>query len=108
MTITHHTPGPWQHDGQFIVAPDPAGIHPDIYIAEIVEEDEEGRFAPPKQRQANTELIAAAPELLDCLLDIKHLAGKSGDSEAAEPFTLLDLIANRVRDALAAITGGRP
>ena len=40
-----HTPGDWDFDDGFIVALDPAGKHPDIYIAEIVTEDEEGRFA---------------------------------------------------------------
>jgi hypothetical protein len=64
MTTATHTPGPWHNDGQFIVAPDPAGIHPDIYIAEIVETDDEGRLATPEQRVANADLIAAAPALL--------------------------------------------
>jgi hypothetical protein len=61
---TAHTPGPWENSGQFIVAPDPKGIHPDIYIAEITETDDEGRMATPEQQTANACLIAAAPELL--------------------------------------------
>ena len=65
MTNAAHTPGPWENSGQFIVAPDPKGIHPDIYIAEIVETDDEGRMATPEQQAANARLIAAAPELLD-------------------------------------------
>lgn len=64
-----HTPGPWQSDGKFIVAPDPGGVHPDIYIAEIAEADDEGRVASPKQQAANSELIAAAPKLLDALIE---------------------------------------
>jgi hypothetical protein len=59
-----HTPGPWQQVWQFIVAPDPEGIHPDIYIAEIAEEDSEGRVASPEQQEANGSLIVAAPALL--------------------------------------------
>jgi hypothetical protein len=62
-----HTPGPWQHDWHFIVAPDPTAIHPDIYVAEIAEDDEEGRIASPEQREANARLIAAAPELVACV-----------------------------------------
>jgi hypothetical protein len=62
-----HTPGPWDHDGPFITAPDPGGIHPDIYIAEIVQEDDEDRFATPEQQEANARLIAAAPALLAAL-----------------------------------------
>jgi hypothetical protein len=65
MTITTHTPGPWETSGQFIVAPDPNGIHPDIYIAEIVETDDEGRMATPEQQTANARLIAAAPLLFE-------------------------------------------
>jgi hypothetical protein len=62
---TPHTPGPWHHDWRFIIAPDPNGVHPDIYIAEIAETDDEGRVAPPEQQWANARLLAAAPELLD-------------------------------------------
>ena len=64
MTKARHTPGPWQQDLHYIVAPDPSGIHPDIYIAEIAEEDSEGRIAPPEQQLANGNLITAAPDLL--------------------------------------------
>jgi hypothetical protein len=64
LPTTTHTPGPWMHDWQFIVAPDPDGIHPDIYIAEIAESDEEGRVASLEQQEANKRLIAAAPALL--------------------------------------------
>jgi hypothetical protein len=58
-----HTPGPWNDDGQFIVAPDPKGVYPDIYVAEIVQEDSEGRLASPRQQKANAGLIALAPEM---------------------------------------------
>jgi len=39
------------------------------------------------------------PDWLDALLDIKRVAGKSGDHEA-DPFALLDLIAVRTRAAI--------
>lgn len=64
MTTTEHTPGPWQQDWQFIVAPDPSGIDHDLYIAEIAEEDSDGRIAPPEQQAANARLIVAGPDLL--------------------------------------------
>ena len=107
MTTAHHTPGPWQSDGQFIVAPDPNGMHLDIYIAEIAETDEEGRIASPEQQEANKRLIAASTESLDALLDINRLAGKSGDAEV-DPFALLDMIADRTRAAIAGAVGGPP
>lgn len=68
---TQHTPGPWTHDMGYIVAPDPHGIHPDIYIAEIAAEDSEGRIASHEEQLANAALIAAAPELLKALMDIE-------------------------------------
>lgn len=98
MTTAHFTPGPWDLDGQFIVAPDPNGQHPDIYIAEIVQEDDEGRFASPEQQLANGAIIAAAPGMV--LFDIKRTVEKSGDSDT-DPFALLDIIADKARTALA-------
>jgi hypothetical protein len=43
-------------------------------------------------------------DLFDALLDIKRLAEKSGDDEA-DPYALLDLIADRVRTAIAQTKG---
>jgi hypothetical protein len=87
MTGSRHTPGPWLHSDNFIVAPDPAGIHVDIYIAEIIETDDEGRLAPRRQRVANACLIAAAPALLEAaMLVIQRWS--SGD--LAEAVRLLD------------------
>jgi hypothetical protein len=80
---TAHTPGPWDYDMEYIVAPDPGGRHPDIYIAEIAHSDDEGRIASPRQQDANRRLIAAAPELLEALqhllavLDTDEQPGKA-------------------------------
>jgi hypothetical protein len=65
-----HTPGPWEYDMDYIVAPDPSGVHSDIYIAEIAHEDDEGRIASPEQQDANRRLIAAAPALYAALKSI--------------------------------------
>lgn len=90
--ITRHTPGPWDYDMDYIVAADPAGRHPDIYIAEIAHSDEEGRIASPEQQDANRRLIAAAPELLEALdylleqsvdMDLKYGIGLSEGEEDA-------------------------
>jgi hypothetical protein len=59
-----HTPGPWHYDQQWIVGPDVTGVHPDIYIAEIVIADELGRCADHETQNANGQVLAAAPELL--------------------------------------------
>src|SRR5262249_34777692 len=62
-----HTPGPWNFDEVYVVAPDPKEVHPDIYIAEIAYEDAEGRVVSRTEQEANLKLIAAAPELLASL-----------------------------------------
>src|ERR1700722_15505381 len=68
MTINlTHTPGPWDCDLDYIVAPDPNGRHPDIYIAEIAHSDDEGRVASYEQQLGNRQLIAAAPAMLKAL-----------------------------------------
>jgi hypothetical protein len=61
---TQYKPGPWDYDMDYIVAPDPDGKHPDIYIAEVAHSDDEGRIASFEQQDANCRLIAAAPEML--------------------------------------------
>jgi hypothetical protein len=66
--ILKHTPGPWDCDLDYIVAPDPNGRHPDIYIAEIAHSDDEGRVATYEQQNGNRQLITAAPEMLAALL----------------------------------------
>ena len=58
--VTAHTPEPWDYDMDFMVAPDPARQHPDIYVAEIAGDDEEGRIAPYEQHEANARRIVAA------------------------------------------------
>ena len=55
-----HTPEPWDYDMDYIVASDPNGQHPDIYIAEIAHSDDEGRVAPLEQQDANRRRICAA------------------------------------------------
>ena len=97
MTKTQHTPGLWSNDWQFIVAPDPAGIHADIYIAEIVQTDETGRVATTRQQAANARLIAAAPQLLHAaLLVVDRWSG----GDLAEAVRMLDA-------AIAEAKGGR-
>jgi len=96
MKNAAHTPGPWRHDWQFIVAPDSAGIHLDIYIAEIAETDEDGRVASPEQQEANARLIAAAPDLLEAA---ELVIARWSEGDLAEAVRFLD-------SAVAAAKGG--
>ena len=116
MTTIEHTPGPWEQDGQFIVAPDPNGIHPDIYIAEIAEEDSEGRIASPEQQKANGQVIVAAPALLAALKGVIDYAESEAYSlEKLKDSPEADVEAERAwkaveagRTAIALATDVRP
>jgi len=87
-----HTPEPWDHDMGFIVAPDSTGQHPDIYIAEIVRDDDEGRIAPYQQHEANARRICAAvnacegisTEALErgVIAELRHILGELLDAAA--------------------------
>ena len=90
-----HTPGDWTFDHGFIVAPDPSGKHADIYIAEIVTQDSEGRLAPEDQHFPNGDLLAAAPALL-AGGDAVVAAWEKGDLAAA---------VRKLAEALAAARG---
>ncbi len=88
-----NTPGDWDFDSGFIVAPDPSGKHPDIYIAEIVTADDEGRIAPDEQRDANGHLLAKASALLKALEDAFTLIDRISDTlhyEDGLPVTALE------------------
>jgi len=88
-----HTPGDWDFDDGFIVAPDPAGKHRDIYIAEIVTEDEEERLAPDEQHRPNGRLLAKAPQLLKALERAFEILDRIADTlnyEDGQPVTALE------------------
>jgi hypothetical protein len=88
-----HTPGDWHFDSGFIVAPDASGKHPDIYIAEIVTEDDEGRIAPDDQHLPNGYLLAKASALLKALEDASDTLERIADIlhyDAGQPVTALD------------------
>jgi hypothetical protein len=108
-SVPRYTPGPWEYDMDYIVAPDPDGRHPDIYIAEIAYSDEEGRIASLKQQDANRRLIAAAPELLEALdylleqtvdMDLKYGIGLTeGEKDArAKAMTAIAKATSQDRD----------
>lgn len=99
-TSTRHTPGDWNADGNFIVATDPAGTHPDITIAEVVSSDDEGRTATPRHQAANMRLIAAAPELLSAL---EYLLEQTVDMDLTYGIALSEGEADARQKALDAI-----
>lgn len=100
MTETTHTPGPWQHDTGFIVAPDPTGRFPDIYIAEVAVDDDEDRIAPDAEHGPNGDLLAAAPDLLAALE--AFLSIDSWDDETIAPRPLVQAARAAVAKAKAA------
>jgi hypothetical protein len=62
-------------------------------------EDEFIKAAAASTKAEGGNSAKLVPDWLDALLDIKRLAEKSGDDEA-DPFTLLDLIADVARAAI--------
>ncbi|SRR5579875_259730 len=100
-SIPRYTPGPWDYDMDYIVAPGTDGRHPDIYIAEIAHSDEEGRIALPEQQDANRRPIAAAPELLEAL---DYLLEQTVDMDLKYGIGLSEGEADARAKALAAIT----
>ena len=105
MTSFQHTPGPWQADDRFITAHDPKGKHFDIYIAEMVEEDDEGRLAPKRQRRANASLISAATEMFDALELCEEVLSSLARLDDGTPSVSA---LHMARDALAKAKGGKP
>lgn len=97
MTALHHTPGPWDFDFPYIVAPDPSGTHPDLYIAEVAREDEDGRVPPEDEQEANARLLAAAPELFAALAELV------GEIDLATPSGRRAELVARAREVIAAV-----
>jgi hypothetical protein len=97
MTTSMHTPGPWAIDMDFLVAPDPTGTHFDLYIAEIVREDTEGRVPPDDEQEANARLIAAAPELLSALQNLVC------EAELGSPSGCRVAVLRRAREVVSAV-----
>ncbi len=93
-TVTY-TSGPWDWDLDYIVAPDPSGRHPDIYIAEIAHSDDEGMVASIEQQIANRQLIAAAPELLAACQRAFHVF----ENDTPRKCEVLALIGNAIAKA---------
>lgn len=93
MTVKHtpkHTPGPWRESGGIVFDDHVPGKPP---LARIQSEG-----FPPAEAEANSRLIAAAPELLDALKAMVALAESAND--ASNEGGLLD---ERYDAALAAI-----
>ena len=105
-SVAIYSPAPWDADGATILyaTPDEADAMQMIEVRANVTEAGWDTVAFVEaiwpNARGNARLIASVPVLFDALLDIKRLAGKSGDDEA-DPFALLDLIAERARAALA-------
>ena len=97
MTAPKHTPGTWDFDFPYIVAPDPSGTHPDLYIAEVAREDDDGRVPPEDEQHANARLLAAAPELFAALAEL------AGEIDLATPSCRRAELVARAREVIAAV-----
>lgn len=86
MTDTKHTPGPW-HEGSHRSVESPSGTICEVYSHMGIAEAD-----------ANQKLIAAAPELMDALVDAVRYA-QGGD-------VLNHAAISRARAAITKATGG--
>lgn len=91
--MSKHTAGPWEcvkrSHGAMLVRSEASGVNG--YLAEIYS-------SRPSERDANARLIAAAPELLDALIQIAD----AGDQEQS---MYLDPHIDMARAAIAKATG---
>lgn len=73
--MREHTPGPWRYEYGAVYAtkaPDrEPGARVDVRIGLA---DREETFTDPSERDANVQLMAAAPELLDALRQVSECA----------------------------------
>jgi hypothetical protein len=68
-----HTPGPWQVHGSRIII---AG--PDRNVRTVAKTEPGGAFGMDAEQEANAALMAAAPDLLDALVDLLAEATHTG------------------------------
>jgi hypothetical protein len=71
--MSEHTPGPWRADGTVIYA----GRH-NLNLAELEPSD----YIRRAEQEANARLIAAAPDMLRALLDIRDSSAYCAASKA--------------------------
>lgn len=101
---TKHTPGPWEAIGNLVRSPmhQPQGLPAGVQIADC----RDGYFlAHTDEAKANARLIAAAPELLEELKELREFFyGKYGYGNDAEQIKRL----NRASAVIAKATGEQP
>lgn len=90
---TQHTPGPWHRNIRA------AGKYPTVYAGRNAHIAVVKQAASPEETEANIDLIAAAPDLLDALRMIADWA----DSNVADP--ALNGPLGYARAAIAKATG---
>jgi hypothetical protein len=78
-----HTPGPWKVAGRFIITNEEPGIRPSIIAVwhRYYKKTEEQNNREIETAVANANLIAAAPELLEALIELNRRAFVKFNSE---------------------------
>ena len=96
-----HTPGPWIAVGTYVETSDASKAGICQCSTSWMRQDHFGRSI--KEECANARLIAAAPELLDALVDLLPLA-EFGAAEQSPPYAD-DSLLEAARAAIAKATG---
>ena len=105
-----HTPGPWTTDWGFILAQRADGR--DNYIAETVKSDEEALYIEDiEEREANSHMLAAAPEMfeaLDGLVDALYRIGFEDDANGCDVIDILNDWLPEIKSAICKAMGANP
>jgi hypothetical protein len=100
---TKHTPSPWVAKGIHVVMSDGFQFKQQTPIGEgaCIQTQQRNQ----ERREANARLLAAAPDLLDCII---HLANRDWFREGETGEVICGLDADKVRAAIAKATGEEP
>lgn len=97
-SYVQHAPGPWEAVGSMVRTRLTAGEREGLLVADCYR----GSYWTPETREANTRLIAAAPEMLDALRAI----ASASSGERADPADVLRYINEIANGALGAVVAG--
>lgn len=105
-SMSKHTPGPWFVNGPWSIQADTQTEIP-VIVAQVTKL----RSGSAEEREANAELLAAAPELLSALKNARGMLETASryfpkSIKNGDRFSLLNVLANSVNPAIRKAEGG--
>lgn len=96
--MSDHTPGPWEAEGQEVRGKCKDGVIWTIAKVGLVLEQDE-------QMESNARLIAAAPEMMDALIEVRKSISWIVANTSGEIKDLLSVDQKRIKAVIAKATG---